>query len=91
MRGAVTRRKLTALRRATPNTVVIPYPNFPTKLLEQLTDFELEIGMGMGGPDVDPREEVISHPVRGVYRLCAKLAGTVAPQTCRRRSMDRCS
>lgn len=69
--------RMTALRRAFPNTVVIQYTNFPTKLLDQLTDFELEIGMGMGGPDVYPREEVISHPVRGVYRLYAKLAGTV--------------
>ena len=69
--------RMTALRKAFPNTVVIQYTNYPTKLLEQLTDFELEIGMGMGGPDVYPREETISHPERGVYRLYAKMAGHV--------------
>jgi hypothetical protein len=71
------KRRMAALRQAFPNTVVIQYTNFPTKLLEQLTDYELEIGMGMGGPDVYPREEAISHPTRGVYRLYAKLAGQV--------------
>ncbi len=69
--------RMTALRRAFPNTVVIQYTNYPTKLLEQLTDYEREIGVGMGGPDVYPREEAVSHPERGVYRLYAKMAGHV--------------
>lgn len=65
------------LRRAFPTTVVIQYTNFPTKLLDQMTDFEKEIGMGMGGPDVYPRPDAVNDPVKGVYRLYAKLAGTV--------------
>lgn len=69
--------RMTALRHAFPNTVVIQYTNYPTKLLEQLTDFEREIGVGMGGPDVYPREEAVSHPERGVYRLYTKMAGHV--------------
>lgn len=68
---------MTTLRRAFPNTVVIQYTNFPPKLLEALTDYEKEIGVGMGGPDVYPREDAVSDPKTGVYRLYAKLAGTV--------------
>lgn len=71
------KRCMTTLRRAFPNTVVIQYTNFPTKLLPQLTDYEKEIGVGMGGPDVYPRPDAVNNPERGVYRLYAKLAGTV--------------
>lgn len=46
------KRLMLTLRHAFPNTVVIQYTNFPTKLLLQLTDYEKEIGVGMGGPDV---------------------------------------
>lgn len=68
---------MTTLRRAFPSTVVIQYTNFPPRLLESLTDYEKEIGVGMGGPDVYPREDAVSDPKSGVYRLYAKLAGTV--------------
>jgi hypothetical protein len=68
---------MTTLRRAFPNTVVIQYTNFPPKLLDALTDYEKEIGVGMGGPDVYPRADAINDPERGVYRLYPKLAGTV--------------
>lgn len=69
--------RMAALRNAFPSTVVIQYTNYPTKLLDQFTDYELEIGMGMGGPDVYPRPEAISDPVKGVYRLYKKMAGKV--------------
>ncbi|MEN9401365.1 MAG: hypothetical protein RL091_68 [Verrucomicrobiota bacterium] len=71
------KRQMTTLRRAFPGTVVIQYTNFPPKLLVALTDYEKEIGVGMGGPDVYPRADAVSDPERGVYRLYAKLAGTV--------------
>lgn len=66
-----------ALRHAFPRTVVIQYTNFPPNLLDQFTDYEKEIGVGMGGPDVYPREDAISHPTKGVYRFYPKLAGIV--------------
>ncbi len=69
--------QMMTLRRAFPHTVVIQYTNFPTKLLDQMTDFEKEIGVGMGGPDVYPRPDAVNDPVRGVYRLYKKLAGIV--------------
>ncbi len=71
------KRCMTTLRHAFPNTVVIQYTNFPTKLLPQLTDYEKEIGVGMGGPDVYPRPDAVNNPEKGVYRLYTKLAGTV--------------
>lgn len=68
---------MATLRRAFPHTVVIQYTNFPTKLLDQLTDYELEIGVGMGGPDVYPRADAVSDPEKGIYRLYRKMAGIV--------------
>lgn len=69
--------QIRTLRQAFPTTVVIQYTNFPPKLLDALTDYEKELGVGMGGPDVYPREDAVSDPKRGVYRLYSKLAGTV--------------
>lgn len=66
-----------ALRHAFPRTVVIQYTNFPPNLLEQFTDYEKEIGVGMGGPDVYPREDAVNHPTQGIYRFYPKLAGIV--------------
>lgn len=69
--------QMLALRRAFPTTIVIQYTNFPPKLLEQITDFELQHSVGMGGPDVYPGIDAISDPVTGVYRLYKKMSGTV--------------
>lgn len=71
------KRQMTTLRHAFPHTVVIQYTNFPPRLLVALTDYEKEIGVGMGGPDVYPRPDAINDPERGVVRLYAKLAGIV--------------
>lgn len=72
------KRQMTTLRHAFPNTVVIQYTNFPQTLLDQMTDYEMKIGVGMGGPDVYPGvSPSLKDPKRGVYRLYAKLAGTV--------------
>ena len=68
---------MTTLRHAFPGTVVIQYTNFPPKLLDRRTEYEMAIGVGMGGPDVYPFEDALSNPKAGVYRLYAKLAGTV--------------
>jgi len=74
---AALKRQMSALRQAFPHTVVIQYTNFPASLLDQFTDFELEIGMGMGGPDVYPGTDPISDPKTGIYRLYPKMAGKV--------------
>lgn len=71
------KRQIHALRHAFPTTVVIQYTNYPTKLLDQITDYEKEIGVGMGGPDVYPGIDGISDPVTGVYRLYRKMGGVV--------------
>jgi len=73
----VLKQQMSALRNALPNTVVIQYLNFPQSLLDALTDYAKEIGVGMGGPDVYPREDAVSDPKIGIYRLYTKLAGTV--------------
>ena len=69
--------RMTALRRAFPNTVVIQYANFPQPALPDLTAYMKEIGVGLGGPDVYPRPSGLSDPEWGVYRLYAPLSGTV--------------
>jgi hypothetical protein len=75
---AALKRFMSTLRHAFPGTVVIQYTNFPQTLLESLTDYEMEIGVGMGGPDVYPGvSPSLKDPQRGAYRLYAKLAGTV--------------
>ena len=74
--GALERLML-AQRRAFPGTVVIQYTNFPGDLLERLTIFMKDRGVGLGGPDVYPRPDAVSDPVRGVYRFYPKLAGVV--------------
>lgn len=71
------KQQMATLRRSLPRTVVIQYTNFPTKLLAALTDYEKEIGVGLGGPDVYPRPDAVNDPETGIYRLYAKLAGTV--------------
>ena len=74
---AALKQQMATLRRVFPNTVVIQYLNFPPNLLVELTDYAKEIGVGMGGPDVYPRESPLSDPMTGIYRLYGKLAGTV--------------
>jgi hypothetical protein len=71
------KRQMFALRHAFPNTVVIQYMNNPVNLTDELSDYAKEIGVGMGGPDLYPRESNLSDPKTGVYRLYQKLAGTV--------------
>ncbi len=70
--------EMSSIRKAFPNTVVIKYMNFPVTIITELSDYAKEIGVGMGGPDIYPRDEGrLSDPVTGVYRLYDKLAGTV--------------
>jgi len=43
-----------------------------------VSEYAKEIGVGMGGPDVYPRDSTrLGDPETGVYRLYEKLAGTV--------------
>jgi hypothetical protein len=75
--AAALERLILALRKAFPGTVVIQYTNFPGDLLERLTTFMKEAGVGLGGPDVYPRPDAVSDPVRGIYRFYPGLAGHV--------------
>lgn len=71
------KQRLTAMRRAFPNTVVIQYVNYPPGLLPDLTDYMKSVGVGMGGPDVYPRPHSYFDPEKGVYRLYPKMSGVV--------------
>lgn len=69
--------RMKVMRDAFPRTSVIQYANFPQRLLDQLTDYMKEIGVGLGGPDVYPRPDAVSDPKKGVYRLYPKMSGAV--------------
>lgn len=58
---------MTTLRRAFPSTVVIQYTNFPPKLLVALTDYEKEIGVGLGGKDVQSARRRSELTRRGLF------------------------
>ncbi|MEK6647240.1 MAG: hypothetical protein AABY84_11275, partial [Candidatus Firestonebacteria bacterium] len=66
-----------ALKDAFPNTVVIQYTNFPLDDLEELTNYEKEIGVGLGGPDVAPYSPSLTNIKKGIYRFYPKLSGII--------------
>jgi hypothetical protein len=69
-----------SLREAFPNTVVIQYTNFPTVILQELIDYQEDIGVGLGGPDVYPGKigaTDVNDPEKGVYRFYSQLSGKV--------------
>lgn len=74
---AALKERMSALRRAFPRTVVIQYTNFPPSALPELAAFMRQEGVGLGGPDVYPRQSALSDPQSGVYRLYAPLSGVV--------------
>lgn len=69
--------RMLTLRQAFPRTVVIQYLNYPVDALVPLANFMRQHGVGMGGPDVYPRDSPLADPQRGVYRLYAPLSGLV--------------
>jgi hypothetical protein len=69
-----------SLRQSFPNTVVIQYTNFPAAVLQDLINYQEEIGVGLGGPDVYPGKQGVTEvndPHKGVYRFYSQLAGKV--------------
>jgi hypothetical protein len=66
-----------ALRDAFPTTVVIQYVNMPPEVIRPLADYTKAHGIGFGGPDIYPRDPVLTNPSRGVYRLYPPLSGVV--------------
>jgi hypothetical protein len=66
-----------AMKQAFPHTVVIQYTNFPQDVLQELTDYQKSIGVGLGGPDVFPYSRNMNDPARGVYRFYPQLSGSV--------------
>lgn len=71
------KQRMAALREAFPRTVVIQYLNYPVSALDELAAFMRERGVGLGGPDVYPRESPLADPRAGVYRLYPALSGLV--------------
>jgi hypothetical protein len=71
------KRQMKALKDAFPNTVVIQYTNFPREALQELTDYQKEIGVGLGGPDVRPYDLGLGDPKSGVYRFYPQMSGIV--------------
>ena len=65
------------LKDAFLNTVVIQYTNFPPEALQELTDYQKEIGVGLGGPDIRPYDTGLSGSSKGVYRFYPQLSGIV--------------
>lgn len=74
---AALKARMLAVRHAFARTVVIQYVNYPAEALVELTDFMRQYGVGLGGPDVYPRDSPLADPDRGVYRLYAPLSGIV--------------
>ncbi|MCX7016337.1 MAG: glycoside hydrolase, partial [Candidatus Sumerlaeota bacterium] len=68
-----------AMKKAFPHTVVIQYTNFPREALEDLTRFQSENGVGLGGPDIRPYDLTgVGNPQTGIFRLYPRVEG-VAP------------
>lgn len=74
---AASKAQMKALKEAFPHTVVIQYTNFPREALQDLTDYQKEIGVGLGGPDVRPYDPGLGNPTNGIYRFYPKLSGIV--------------
>lgn len=64
-----------ALRNAFPNTVRVQYMNWSKTLVEHLTAYAMEIGVGVGGPDFNPNRDLPTNEAcqsaRGVVPLAS--------------------
>lgn len=69
-------RQMKALRDAFPHTVVIQYTNFPVEALEKIINYQRQIGVGLGGPDVNLYSN-LNDPKKGVYRFYDQVQGFI--------------
>ncbi len=71
------KQQMKVLKEAFPSTVVIQFTNFPKEVLYDLTKFQKENGIGMGGPDINLYSRGLNDPKEGVYQYYDSLAGYV--------------
>lgn len=71
------KQQMMVLKEAFPTTVVIQFTNFPKEVLSDLTRFQKENGIGMGGPDINLYSRGLNDPKAGVYIYYDSLAGYV--------------
>jgi len=72
---AAHKRIMLALRDAFPHTVRIQYMNWSKTLVQHLTDYAKQIGVGVGGPDFNPNRDLPTNEAclsaRGVVPLAS--------------------
>lgn len=71
------KQQMKVLKEAFPSTVVIQFTNFPKEVLSDLTRFQKENGIGMGGPDINLYSRGLNDPKAGVYQYYDSLKGYV--------------
>lgn len=71
------KQQMKVLKVAFPTTVVIQFTNFPKEVLGELTSFQKENGIGLGGPDINLYSKGLNDPLTGVYLYYDSLAGYV--------------
>lgn len=60
-------RQMKALKNAFPKTVVIQFTNFPKQCLKEITDYQKQYCIGLGGPDINPFSKGLNNPKDGIY------------------------
>lgn len=71
------KQQMKVMKDAFPTTVVIQFTNFPKEVLGELTSFQKENGIGLGGPDINLYSRGLIDPISGVYLYYDNLAGYV--------------
>ena len=71
------KKQMKVLKEAFPSTVVIQYTNFPKEVLKDLTDFQKDNCIGLGGPDINLYAKGLNDPRTGIYQYYDSLAGSV--------------
>ena len=71
------KQQMKVLKEAFPSTVVIQFTNFPKEILYDLTKFQKQNGIGMGGPDINLYSRGLNDPKAGVYQYYDSLNGHV--------------
>lgn len=69
-------RQMKVLKDAFPSTVVIQYTNFPKEAIKQIISFQMENGIGLGGPDVNLYSN-LNDPKTGVYQYYDQVQGQI--------------
>lgn len=70
-------RQMKVLKDAFPKTVVIQFTNFPKSSLKEITNYQKEYCIGLGGPDINPFSKGLNDPKTGIYNYYDVLQGVV--------------